>query len=1385
MKPGDIPPRGHPDRQDFVNKEIHKCINGVNINGINIVGSLYYELNYHMIEKDADQGGVILGLAELRDTSWIIHNDYAEAQKQKKHYCFAGLRQSGKTTTMVSLTMREINIYENTTALLLFANSPDIATFTEKFRVAHSNLVDFLKVPLLDKDFNKSFLRFGFKETSNDNELHARMYLYNTDGGKNTEVAAGKLLKKGTPVFYIDRQDVIENCKVGDKIFGRDGKLTTITGVFPEENVEMYEITLSDGRKVTSCKDHLWTVHRMDKTGPKTPKVLTENTEFLFNTYKREYYNSKLNKKVLTNRYKLPKHECLEYLFKEVTIDPYYLGLWLGDGTSRIPQDICSKDIEIIEYVEQYGKTLGCVLHTDNNKDHTLRYNNGKGVNPLRALFKKYNLINNKHIPHEYMYNSKEIRLRVLQGVMDSDGTIDTKGRVELCLSDKKLADDCIFLIRSLGINCSMMKSTAGYKKDGVYVPCKNRYRIYIGQTEENIFKLKRKADRKKEPKKQSLQFGSSIVNIKKVENGGGVCLSVDNEDKLFLVGDFIPTHNTLSYFAMDEIAKDNFIESWNAVIPAFRGKNGFRNSGMFTFTGGSAIKSQEAERFFMNPSASNILNFNGTGRFLEGFYRPDFKIITNYGQSLKDDGILIPDNSELYTLKYYKSDVVKGNETLNKEYDDLLKAGDTLSANKHKMYNPRKISDMFLKENANPFSDLSVHLEQLYEYLGTQEYHTQTYKLEESGDEVIATPVDQHYDPFSTNLDQPIVILDKPRDIENNVKIYVSGLDNVNVNKTSQSASKASFYVMRKPTSNYSDPWQETMVAWYNGRKDINDLREKLRLTLKYYGASKGAITLLHEAPDDTLTQWFMDKKIGYWLEDTYQLSKQIFANTKAFSAKGLRPTTRNQDYYISKIRDYLTEEMPDGRLGLWRIKDKLLVKQLLSFDGDLGICFVKDTLVTTINGYKKIQDINIGDLVLTHTGDYKPVIKLYSKVYNGDLINVKIKGNYRDIVCTPEHPFYVKTFPYVRYTKTRHDKEKEFYLSEFKWTNAEHLTNKDYSLTAYSNYKITCPLTEEELYVLGWFITDGYMTAKKRTKICFQGDQEVIAWKIKDIIEKNEKFTPVYFESTHHITGKKFTSHTKRCQPTVKKIPGKYAYSLECTSYWLSNLIDTYVITHKGGFKELIPEFVHYSNLEPFILGVFEGDGSLTNSILNGNDRYNLRISGTYINFIDQLYFILTNMKIDVGIGYNSYSDRINNNPQKNLSITNTKSINKLLKGSLKFKKIEEKEQNRTSLLDEKGLLKGIRKITRIPLKENTVVYNLEVADNNTYVVENQVVHNCDALVGFGHTLAHLYKERNYVARVSEPTEKPVSASDIAKAYSSGFGFNLPKSKKTKSMI
>ena len=193
MKESDIPKKGHSDRDAFVKQELEKCINGVKINGIFIPGSLYYDLNFHYIELDTEEGRTI-ARPLLRDNGWIIHNDYHQAQINKKHYCIGGSRQLSKSDTLTSLTLRELNVFDNTTAMLLVTNSQDKATFSGKMKIAHDRLVDFIKIPLLDKDFNKDFLRFGFKETTNDDELHAKLYIYNTDGGHNPEVGAGKVI---------------------------------------------------------------------------------------------------------------------------------------------------------------------------------------------------------------------------------------------------------------------------------------------------------------------------------------------------------------------------------------------------------------------------------------------------------------------------------------------------------------------------------------------------------------------------------------------------------------------------------------------------------------------------------------------------------------------------------------------------------------------------------------------------------------------------------------------------------------------------------------------------------------------------------------------------------------------------------------------------------------------------------------------------------------------------------------------------------------------------------------------------------------------------------------------------------------------------------------
>jgi hypothetical protein len=951
----EIPPKNHPDYLVLRDIEKDKCINGITINGIFIWGSLYYHLNHHFIDVDKidNRGNQSIQIERpvFRDNEWIIHEAYNQANDDKKGLIIGAARQISKTSLIVSLVTRQLFLFPNSEILGLFSSKPDKQTFTKKLQIALQHNTDFLVIPSIDKDLNKEFIRFGFTRKDNEPYIYSKLYMYLTSEGNSSEIGAGKLLKEGTKVFYNDKEGLIENCKVGDKIFGKDGNLTTITGVYPEKNVEMYQLTLSDGREITACKDHLWTVVRMDKTGNRTPKVFTNNTEFLFNNYQRKYFNSKLNKEVISNRYKLPQHECLNYEHQDILIDPYYLGLWLGDGTTNQPNQITNKDGEIIKFLSKFAIKNSCALET---KKYSNRLVFSGTRNPINSLFKNYNLIKNKHIPEQYLRNTKEVRLEVLRGLMDTDGTIDTRGRIQIDLSDKKLANDVVSLIRSLGINCSVSERNSFYKKNNERINCKLSYRIYLGVViKEKLFNITRKFSRQRYIlPKQTLQNGSSIIKIEKVENGSGVCLKVDNEDKLFLAGDYIPTHNTINFYFMDEVAKNPFIETHEAVIPAINSRYGLRCSPIYTFTGGSVEKSKDAEAMFLKPSTYFMKEFDNegkkTGLFLPGQYRSDFKEDINFVDWYnKKYDTNLPIKGELSKIEFNATDFDKANKVLDQE-ENLAKESSLLAYQKRKMYAPRKISDMFLKTESNPFSHLHSEFEKLLEYINS-ELSLNAKVVDLIGDE--KTGITFKFSDKSFLNDYPVsdvdewkrdagvVLLDPPR-LQKGTKLYTVSCDPFNMIKASKKASMASIYIMRRETSDFSDPYGGKIVAWYNGRKDITHFRKTLLQMMVLYGGMEGCCTLLHEAADDSLTQWFNEKNLGYLLENSYTLSKEICPTGNAMNIKGMRPTPNNQKYYLSKILDYLEEELPDGRLGLWRIMDPYLVKQLMMFDGELGVC-------------------------------------------------------------------------------------------------------------------------------------------------------------------------------------------------------------------------------------------------------------------------------------------------------------------------------------------------------------------------------------------------------------------------------------------------------------
>lgn len=235
----------------------------------------------------------------------------------------------------------------------------------------------------------------------------------------------------------------------------------------------------------------------------------------------------------------------VDFNFATTTIDPYFLGIWLGYGRAD-SLTITTMDSEVISYIKEYADKLGMNMTEYYNKGKAQIYaitkKSGKS-NILLDHLREYNLINNKHIPIEYLHNSREVRLQLLAGLIDSDG-YNYKGAAkanvaEITFANKTLAEDVRTLILSLGIRCSITKKRASIKDTGYEGEA---YRLYLyGELWEIPTKVERKKFAKGTLREDPLNYGFDIVKSKVGKYKG---IQVDG-DNLFLLEDFSVVHNT------------------------------------------------------------------------------------------------------------------------------------------------------------------------------------------------------------------------------------------------------------------------------------------------------------------------------------------------------------------------------------------------------------------------------------------------------------------------------------------------------------------------------------------------------------------------------------------------------------------------------------------------------------------------------------------------------------------------------------------------------------------------------------------------------------------------------------------------------------------------
>ncbi|MGC0252676.1 ATP-binding protein [Pseudactinotalea sp. Z1748] len=236
----------------------------------------------------------------------------------------------------------------------------------------------------------------------------------------------------------------------------------------------------------------------------------------------------------------------------DLPIDPYVLGAWLGDGSSNGGQftaEVAGGDQDHLRsQIEAAGYTT---------TDYVNRYH--FGVLGLQKRLEELGVRNNKHIPARYLRASKAQRLAVLQGLMDTDGTVTTHGNSSLDLSDRTLAEGAVELAWSLGIKVSVSwDQPAGYRdEDGNYVACKPRSRIRF-TTAAPVFRLPRKLARL--PNVDELRETTKwlyIESIEPIESAPARCITVDSPDATYMAAGFVTTHNSLLMLHLgDQIAR-------------------------------------------------------------------------------------------------------------------------------------------------------------------------------------------------------------------------------------------------------------------------------------------------------------------------------------------------------------------------------------------------------------------------------------------------------------------------------------------------------------------------------------------------------------------------------------------------------------------------------------------------------------------------------------------------------------------------------------------------------------------------------------------------------------------------------------------------------------
>lgn len=323
---------------------------------------------------------------------------------------------------------------------------------------------------------------------------------------------------------------------VGDKVSDPYGNVNTVLQIHPQGTKEIYNLYFNNGDIVSACKEHLFEFDVRDKKYCWTRKILS--------------VEEILNSNIISNRknYRIPSAVSF-FNCKDLSINPYILGVLIGDGCLKsnvsftsYDEEIVAKVIEILNGTQFQLKKMSC-----RNVFNIVKIKNNSEKNQIKEYLKELGLWGTysyeKFIPNDFKYNSLENRLELIKGLLDTDGTVSKRGNVTYCTTSKKLKDDIKEVLESVGCICSVSERITSYTSKNIKKNGRLSYIINIGhENTEILFSLKRKKERCKPRTKYVV--ARYLEKIEQIDKQAAQCISLDG-NMLYLTDNFVKTHNS------------------------------------------------------------------------------------------------------------------------------------------------------------------------------------------------------------------------------------------------------------------------------------------------------------------------------------------------------------------------------------------------------------------------------------------------------------------------------------------------------------------------------------------------------------------------------------------------------------------------------------------------------------------------------------------------------------------------------------------------------------------------------------------------------------------------------------------------------------------------